>query len=490
MELEEYKNSFVRQRIFRIMKKEGCSKKDALEHLAKELGVATTVLEAPVLENEKIDWKSLYDNVVPELESKNHKFLAKIGRDYASIWISPTILGKSIADATASMRMVLLDAGIHDYDQQQQGTEHRVLVPCVLVGDRLIETKMSLYRPTTKTGDPRLWPYGLKGFCLPGDELALICLNKIAYILNLSKFDYEAIEAQENVASQGVAESGEELLTQPVVTKNLFALQTSSISEELLKKLRSLYGVPLRNPKQHVGKKNHDTDVGMAIEAALGVPPNSAKKPDYKGIELKAWRKRSGKGNRHVLFTQVPNWELCEVRGIKEFADAYGYPLRDKDKIQRMGGATPNVLHCTVQADKPNPQGLVLKVDNKRDCAIEQYVGSAKARDVLVWEGEKLRSALKEKHPETFWIECKSIIDSQGIECFMLIRAHYTRSPMLSRFLSLVESGCVTLDHMITYSQTKNSVKWAVKERGPAWKIHDQNFDQLFPTVVTYELKP
>ena len=87
---------------------------------------------------------------------------AQAGVPVAFLVPTPTGFGKSIMDATTSVRQLFLDQGLHDYDLQQQGPANKVLIQTFLVTDReLIPTETSLYRPVTKMGDPRLWIYNL-----------------------------------------------------------------------------------------------------------------------------------------------------------------------------------------------------------------------------------------------------------------------------------------------------------------------------------------
>ena len=75
-------------------------------------------------------------------------------------FISPTPTGmeKSIMDAIGEVRVLLKEAGVHDYDSQGQGPEYKKIVPAFFVENgHLFETTASLYRPITKSGDPRIW---------------------------------------------------------------------------------------------------------------------------------------------------------------------------------------------------------------------------------------------------------------------------------------------------------------------------------------------
>ena len=80
----------------------------------------------------------------------------------------PTETGyhKSIMDATLSFRDFLRESGTHEYQEQLQGQENKVVVPAKFVfPDRCIETTASLYRPNTKQGDPRIWFGRLTHYC-------------------------------------------------------------------------------------------------------------------------------------------------------------------------------------------------------------------------------------------------------------------------------------------------------------------------------------
>lgn len=104
-------------------------------------------------------------------------------------FLVPTETGfkKSIMDATSIVRTFLKDEGIHDYIEQEQGPNNKKIITTFLVNkDLCTKTITSLYRPITKKGDPRIWIYGLKGYCIPGNLLAIISIEKELYIINLS----------------------------------------------------------------------------------------------------------------------------------------------------------------------------------------------------------------------------------------------------------------------------------------------------------------
>lgn len=118
------------------------------------------------------------------------------------VYFSPSLTGmnKSILDATVEISGFLKGSALHDYAKQDKGTDSKVNVPTLFVReDSLIETKTSLYRPSTKSGDPRMWPLGLNGYCDPGEQIAMLVSSKTLLVINCS--DKDVISSIENGTS-------------------------------------------------------------------------------------------------------------------------------------------------------------------------------------------------------------------------------------------------------------------------------------------------
>ena len=96
-----------------------------------------------------------------------------------------TGLGKSIMDAHGNLRRFLKANNLHDYDAQLQGTENKKSITTLLFTEgKVVETSTSLYRPETKSGDPRIWVYGLGSEAGAGDLLALACNDDSLIVIN------------------------------------------------------------------------------------------------------------------------------------------------------------------------------------------------------------------------------------------------------------------------------------------------------------------
>ncbi len=97
-----------------------------------------------------------------------------------------------------------------------------------------------------------------------------------------------------------------------------------------------------------------DTGVGYTLETKLGIKANSQKKPDFKGIEIKSFRKRTT-GALVTLFSQVPNWKKSNSNR-NEILEKYGY----LDENERYS------LYCSVYANNKNNLGWQLQSDENK----------------------------------------------------------------------------------------------------------------------------
>jgi hypothetical protein len=386
-------------------------------------------------------------------ESEEGKLKVLTENSVSLTLIEPTENGlkKSIMDATGTVRNYLKENSVHDYSLQGQGQESKIILEALIYSDfTTYKSKVSLYRPNTKKGDPRIWFSGLTKFSNANDILALICFDDKIHIINLTQL------AVEDLINSSLINPLKDLIQEINFIENV-------ISNELLGMLRKVAkrgAIP--------SMLEADTSVGRTLEKALGIPINSSKKPDYKGIELKSFR--ANKGNRKNLFAQVPNWKLSNFKSSAEILDAFGYWREEDFK-----------LYCTVSSLKPNPQGLSLKVDTDIQYLIEKSE-QKQIGDFVVWTLEKLHNRLLEKHRETFWVSAKSIrID--GKEHFLYKEVEHTRKPIVSQFDLLLEQGMITVDHLI-----KRNSKGRVVEKGPLFKIRPNSLNLLFPPSEKYSL--
>lgn len=382
-------------------------------------------------------------------EQNNLKTLTENSVETTLLEPTETGLKKSIMDATGSVRYFLSSKNIHDYNVQGQGPENKVQLPAkLLLSDGVLESKVSLYRPNTKKGDPRIWFSKLTKMVSPNEIISLIWFENIIYVINISQVDISTEIEQATPIGQIVRQ----------INSN-----ENEVAKELLGLLR---GISAKGPV--LSMVDADTSVGRTLETALGIDINSSKQPDYKGIELKSYR--ANKGNRKNLFAQVPDWKNSKFKSSSEILTNFGYH-RDEDFK----------LYCTVSALNFNSQGLSLNVDVDEQL-LKEFSQDKSIGDFVVWQLEKLHQRLLEKHRETFWVAADTVTED-GKDYFLYKSVEHTKSPIVSQFDLLITQGVITLDHLI-----KRNSKGKVVEKGPLFKIKPNSLDLLFPPSSKYDL--
>lgn len=391
------------------------------------------------------------------------KKLASKGIEAGYLVPTETGMKKSILDAHSSLRNYFSQKKIHDFANQSQGKESKVVLDVFFVGkDSLTKTQMSLYRPETKSGDPRLWIYGMAKFCEPWNLLVFIENKGSLYVVNASlKGTLNSIDIKNSPLAKILTSAAESLDT---------------VAEELLLKLKTISRMGFVN-----SLRSGSTGIGMTLETLLGIEANSSRTPDYFGIELKASRVgRSGrkKSSRVNLFSQVPDWSSSNCKSGLDILNKYGYLDDITNRLQ---------LYCTL-CNNPNPQGLYLQVDeangildglNKKEETIEE---------VVKWKTGKLQSELEKKHKQTFWVKAKNQTNPAGIEQFHYVEVERTQSPLSGNFGPLIDIGAITCDFTLSLVNKKSGNGKRVNDHGYLFKIHPDNFDLLFPPSKSISL--
>ena len=361
-----------------------------------------------------------------------------------------TGLEKSILDATYQVRNYLKDHGFHDYDIQSQGNENKVIKNYYFVNEHdCIKNNVSLYRPNTKNGDPRIWFYKLSEFCKHSNLLALVVLDSELYVINCS----------DNFLSRKIQNN------QKFLSK-LSKTSTDEVFEELLDKMIEIH----RHGYYKSVGKGHKS-IGETLEHILGINPNSSKNPDYKGIELKTTR---NKKNRSNLFSCVPNWKNSRLKSTKDILNERGLYSEADDRV---------ALYHTLAVDKPNSYNMVLRMQS--DYQLDQnyiHTNSFEEHDVN-WDIEELKKRLMIKHPKSFWVKADAQIHG-GTERFRYDEIIYTQSPNTNYFVNLLEEGIITVDFAMHFR--KNG---AARDHGYLFKIFPDKLNLLFPSPKKINLK-
>lgn len=380
------------------------------------------------------------------------------GYKIRAAYIVPTATGmeKSIMDATAPVRDFLKENGLHDFDLQPQGTDHKVYLEAeILLPEMAVPTKVSLYRPESKQGDPRIWIYGLTKYARAFNLLVLFAFEGKLYIVNASdKVAMAAIKDPKTPFGR---------------IAKIVSGAISEIAAELLGLLRD------RTAGKFIESiRAGDTGIGATLEHLLGIKTNSKKTPDYKGIEIKASRHNPGQlnaSNRVNLFSQVPDWGISPYNKAIDVLKNHGY-VKD-GRLQ---------LYCSLDAIKPNSQDLILSVDEEAHLLKANKRVEDHNQALMIWTMDKLKERLEEKHPESFWVKAET--DKSGPrERFRYYKVIHTVQPIASNLDYLLADGTVSLD--LTMSQKSEN---AVRDHGYLFKIWPKDFKSLFPPPLEHDL--
>ncbi len=401
-------------------------------------------------------------------EEENLRFLVNHHIDFTLVQLTATGLKKSIMDATAPMRTFFVEQGIHNYEHQAQGQEHKLYKGTfILTESDSKETTTSFYRPNTKKGDPRLWIAGLKTYSSPDDIHAIWSLNHQLYVCNITRCNISRAfyTDKPSLLKELILEvSGIFYTDKPSLLKELI-LEVSGIKNQVSKELLEFF--QSKAGEWYPTELNADTAIGRSVETMLGIPQNPLPIPDYKGIEIKSHREKRS-SNKNVLFSQAPNWDLSHLKSSREIVELYGY--------YRNGHKT---YHNTVECHKPNSQHLGLELELVKEWLELKHYGK-KIDDVAVWTLMKLHERLTEKHHETFWVEAENIM-RDGKEYFRYKSIEHTRNPNVHQFDILLDQGLITLDLLLCRGGKGGDTY--------SFKIKKQGMPLLFPESIVYQLQ-
>lgn len=132
-------------------------------------------------------------------------FLVAFERVYCGMFeVTSTQLEKGLVDANETIRDSFAASGIHNYSNQDRGPHGRRHIDAsVITADALRSTRISLYRPSTKGGDPRLWIHGFRRLIplVRAGDLIVIAQDGVrVLVLDVSTLDLTE-ELRERVTS-------------------------------------------------------------------------------------------------------------------------------------------------------------------------------------------------------------------------------------------------------------------------------------------------
>jgi len=358
-------------------------------------------------------------------------------------------------DATASLREYLKDEEVHDFGSQRQGPEHKKLVHAVIFSKGVhIETTASLYRPNTKTGDPRIWFSKLKEMADPTDLLAVLASNRRLVVINCSKSTLDDLIVDERSPLWNYYQKNSACL--PLEAQELLNLLSKISKRGFIQTMRK-----------------GDTGVGYTLETLLGISANSRKSPDYKGIEIKSGRGKSVNSGWTTVFSQVPLWSISRLKGSANILKERGRFNETKQRRQ---------LFHEIDAIKPNSYDLILVSDDKEGLLHQEcHNEGQRIRDVS-WKYETLFHRLEEKHKQTFWVKAQAKGKGET-EQFWYKEVKYTSGVNAQKLPLLIETGIISVHYTISQTPTGGA-----KDQGYLFKIRQADLPLLFRSQLQLEL--
>lgn len=398
------------------------------------------------------------------------------------LYPSKTSLDKGILDAHRGIRLVLSKLGIHNYLSQGKGEEHKVLKPLRLYTRHgAVSGNVTLYRPTTKDGDPRIWlsirtkDGAFSSIAVPDEMYALSAHRGVVVVCQLTGHEFSdeqlrlalEIEPERGAIVHSMSESAGFEKSSFKYREQSEDADLNCVVGEIIDKLRTAAGRYIPS----AGKG--DMAIGKTIEKVLGIQANSRRDPDYKGVELKSYRYGQSSTKLTTLFSKTPDWKRGPMDALT-IVKKYGWPGKDGERLQ---------VYCSISAEhRPrNAKGFFMKL-NEAESLLEVW-NSAGPECVAFWPLDWLRKSLDEKHARTVWICAESSESSDGLEQFRLVSAKVTGAPSFDALLEAIETGEVSVDFTM---KQKGS---GTKDHGYLFRIQQDKLDSIFwakPTLFSF----
>lgn len=369
--------------------------------------------------------------------------------EFVLIRMTPTMLKKSIIDASEPFRMLLKENLSIDYKIMPQGRQGGLTKEVeILIDENFTTRKISYYRPETKKGDPRFWISLLNKVVTTFDLLLLTVWEGKLYAIPL-KGDIADFKNRINTIFK--------------VDSN----QLPAVVLELQQKTKDIF-----NQGWIKTLRGGDTGVGYTFESLLGIEANSSKAPDYKGIELKCSRQNNT--TLQTLFAKTPNYaELVNNR--TSLVKDYGY-WDDENKRY--------ALYVTINAIQENSKGWKIVLDSEK----EKLFISKEGKKIVFYDYITLRESLADKHKQTIFI--KALSDNRNSkndpdEIFLYESAIYCENSSFISFISLIEEGKISLDFAIHHDPQTGKTR----DHGFLWRIGKQYIPMLFKKQIKLCIK-
>jgi MvaI/BcnI restriction endonuclease family len=367
----------------------------------------------------------------------------ELGEKYVTIRLTDTMLGKSIIDASEPIQLLLKLARVAEYAAMNLGRKEGGVdreLPLITAAEART-TRVSFYRPQTKSGDPRFWPYGLAAFARQGD-LLLIFATTAGVVLVVVSSQTSLLVERVRALARSLGLSSSTLASAALILKDRFA--------------------GIRDSGWIEATGHGPRCVGETFERAMGLSTNSYSRPDFMGeIEIKASRssKTAHSSRLQTLVSLAPIWE-GSIQSTKDLVQAHGY---DDAKRGR------KALYCSIFTSI-NRLGWRLQIDVGADAIIV----AKNDRPILRYSIIALAAALERKHPATLFVSARTRRNGAR-EAFHYFAARYCQGFNTVQFIDELLAGNACLD--LTAHLKGNGTG---RDHGYLWRIKGDRVESVF----------
>ena len=191
---------------------------------------------------------------------------------------------------------------------------------------------------------------------------------------------------------------------------------------------------------------------GLTLEHHLGIAPNSSKRPDFMGIELKTKHDNS----LQTLFSRVPS-RYTQCRDKRSLVEKHGY--YDKRRNRK-------ALYTSFNSEGDS-LGFSLDVRGDAIHVVKNDVS------LMEYDAEMIEEALLSKHSRTAYIALSTRRRQGAAEC-RVEAATYCRWASIIRFLRLADEGSIY--HDLTLSLVGDRVR----DHGFLWRVRPESVRDLY----------
>ena len=223
-----------------------------------------------------------------------------------------------------------------------------------------------------------------------------------------------------------------------------------------------------------VPPKGGSNAVGKLLQESLKITHSTTRRNSLYNYTITATAAQLNSSGRTNLFACVPDWRSSPFKSSKELVENFG-----REDLSR---GYSNSLFCTVTIAGPNGFGLVLKANSEKRSLQEWFVSKEEQSLVAVWDVSKLEKKLASLGKTA--IVTALPVDIGGKKAFHYRYVDLLEKPKLVNFLELLESGAITIDHLISIKVGKK----AAKEQGPLFKVRANAREDLYKNIKRIDL--